>query len=95
MINRGTYQVEIDSSAWLLEDGIEICTFIGEGACEPVLSYVAGYAELIDQTLESYTLSDNKIPPAHHEEVWDFIAALRSALSYAEHRATEMMSDGQ
>jgi len=94
MIDRGIYRVEVETNPWIQEDGVLVATYIGEGACEPVLEYVTSYSELIDQTLESYVLpSTGKIAESHVDEVMDLLQALRSAVAYAEITATKLMPD--
>lgn len=92
MIDRTQFKFGCETCAWMLEEGIEVSTFIGDGACEPTIAYIIGYDELIDQTLNSFmSPEDGIIAEYHHDDVINLISSLEEAVSYAKTRAKQLM----
>jgi len=71
-------KIEIDSSAWFTEKGVEVTTFIGN-CDEPVVEITELYKDLIDKELDAHRFPDGTID----ERAEDFVLALESAAAYA------------
>jgi len=85
-----TFNVEIEVGAWLTESGIETTVYIGQGADTPAVETHETYQELIERSLTSYTIINDKITPEHYAEVTQFIEGLQIACGYAVERAIEL-----
>jgi hypothetical protein len=56
--NSNTTQLEIDTSAYIDERGVEVSVYIGANACEPSIETVFDFEKLIENHFESYTIGD-------------------------------------
>jgi hypothetical protein len=59
--------VELDTSAWIDEDGLGVCVYVGEG-CEPVVETTFDFETLVENHFEGYTIND-KIRPMDFADV--------------------------
>lgn len=72
------HSIEIDSSAWFTENGVEVTTFIGN-CDEAAVEITESYKDLIDKELDAFRYPDGTID----ERAEDFVLALESAVAYA------------
>ena len=83
--------IEIDASPWLMEDGsIEVNVYIGENASEPCFEDAVNLKDLVNRSLESYTISGKKIPDYHYEDVKLLLENLKKVYEHALKRSKEL-----
>jgi len=73
--------VELDTSAWIDEDGVGVCVYVGEG-CEPVVETTFDFETLVENHFEGYTIND-KIRPMDFAEVEAAVIKLEQMAKYA------------
>lgn len=74
-------KIDVEVSAWFEEDGVLSSMWIGE-ACEPAFEEKVSYRELVEKSMDSYTVR-GKIHPHHESDVDQLIDALQDAADYA------------
>ena len=73
--------VELDTSAWIDEDGLGVCVYVGEG-CEPVVETTFDFETLVENHFEGYTIND-KIRPMDVADVEAAVIKLEQRAKYA------------
>jgi hypothetical protein len=78
--------VEIDASAWLNKDGVEVSVFIGDDASEACTTNVQSYEMLVEQSIGCHCTHGrltNKFGYDNIGEAEDIVIALEEAATLA------------
>ena len=79
--------LEIDVSANLSAEGVDVSVYIGEDSNEPI-EITVGIDEMLNDFIGFHTVG-NKIQEQHAEDIQDVIDMLYDAAAKLEHRLTE------
>ena len=88
-----TTQLEIDTSAYIDERGVEVSVYIGANACEPSIETVFDFEKLIENHFESYTIGD-MIRPIDIPDAELLIIKLEQMAKYARNMLQDYAAEG-
>ena len=74
-------KIELDTSAWIDEDGVGISIYVGEG-CEPVVETTFDFEALIENHFWCYTVND-RIRPLDFADAEATVIKLEQMAKYA------------
>jgi hypothetical protein len=89
-----TTQLEIDTSAYIDERGVEVSVYIGANACEPSIETVFDFEKLIENHFESYTIGD-MIRPIDIPDAELLVIKLEQMAKYARNILQDYAAQGE
>jgi len=89
-----TTQLEIDTSAYICERGVEVSVYIGADTCEPSIETVFDFENLIENHFESYTIGD-MIRPIDIPDAELLVIKLEQMAKYARNMLQDYTAQGE